>query len=89
MRLKALITTGIACTAALGIAAPAQAKSDSGNGKTQRCAAAQNGQHRGFSCETVADDSAGSCARSYTLTYASLDESSRDVNENGWVCRAS
>ena len=89
MRLKALITTGLICTAALGTAAPANAKSDSGNGKTQRCEAAQNGQHKGFTCETVVDDTAGACSRGYTLTFSSVGDVTADTNENGWVCRAS
>ncbi len=88
MRLKALIATAMISTAALGAAAPAQAKSDSGNGKTQRCEAAQNGQHRGFSCQSVLDDDARSCTRGYTLVAASLEQPV-DVNENGWVCRLS
>ena len=87
MRLKTLIATGMICTAALGSAAPAQAKSDNGNGKSQRCIAAQNGQHRGFSCDPVVDDSAATCSRGYTLTPATHGDVTTDANENGWVCR--
>jgi hypothetical protein len=88
MRLKALIATGMICTATLGSAAPAHAKSESGAGKAQRCEAAQNGQHRGFSCDSVLDDEALGCTRGYTLVAASVEQPA-DVNENGWVCRLS
>lgn len=88
MRLKALIATGMICTAALGSAAPAHARSDSGNGKAQRCEAAQNGQHRGFSCGSVTDDDAGACPRGYKLVPATLEQPA-DLNENGSVCRLS
>ena len=88
MRLKALITTGMICTAALGIAAPAQAKSDNGNGKTQRCEAAQNGQHKGFTCDAVIDDVAGVCSRGYTVGYSTQIDVTADENSNGIVCRS-
>ena len=87
MRLKTLIA-GLICTAALGSAAPAQAKSDSGNGNTQRCTAAQNGQHKGFTCEVV-DDRAGTCSSGFTLVPASFAPPAVDNNRNGWVCRRS
>jgi hypothetical protein len=64
----------------------AQASPDSGQGKAQRCEAAQNGQHRGFSCEAVTDDSAGACPRGYNLVLAATQQPV-DVNGNGWVCR--
>jgi hypothetical protein len=88
MRLKALIATAMISAAALGSAAPAQASSGSGEGKAQRCEAAQNGQHRGFSCETVTDDTAGTCPRGYKLVMAAMEQPV-DVNGNGWVCRLS
>ena len=86
MRLKTLIATAIACTATLGATATAEAKSDKGNGQAQRCVAAQNGQHRGFQCEPVVDDTARECPRGYELTAVTFSDYSRDANDNGVVC---
>jgi hypothetical protein len=87
MRLKTLIATGIICTAAFGSAGPAQAKSDNGNGASQRCIAAVNGQHKGFQCGDVVDDQNGSCPASFNLAFTSVTLlTADDSNNNGLVC---
>ncbi|HEX8741749.1 MAG TPA: hypothetical protein VF712_01315 [Thermoleophilaceae bacterium] len=85
MNLKTLIATAVTCVAVLGATAPASAKQDSGNGKAQRCVAAQNGNHNGFSCEDIVDDADGTCSRNFTRVLASIVQNV-DVNENGYVC---
>ena len=87
MKLKALITTAMICTAALGATAPAQAKSDNGNGAAQRCASAVNGQHNGFQCGDVVDDRDGACPTNYNLAFTSVTLlTADDSNNNGVVC---
>ena len=85
MRLKTLTATAVTCVAALGVAAPAQATPDAGNGTTQRCTAAENGNHNGFTCANAVDDSAGACPRGYTLVVVSNVEYV-DANLNGLAC---
>jgi hypothetical protein len=87
MKLKALITTAMICTAALGASAPAQAKSDNGNGAAQRCISAVNGQHKGFQCGDVVDDQNSACPANYNLAFISVTLlTAEDTNNNGVVC---
>jgi hypothetical protein len=86
-RLKQM-TTLAAIGATFALAAPAQAAQDSGNGKTRRCEAAQNGKHNGFDCEAFVDDRAdGSCARGYERVPAPIYATTADANGNTFVCR--
>ena len=88
MRLKALIATGIVCTASFAAAGPVHAKSDKGNGKVQRCEAAQNGKHNGFSCEAGGGQTTQTqCPSGYNAMPSRFDLAA-DANGNGIICRA-
>ena len=88
MRLKALIATGIVCTASFAAAGPVHAKSDNGHGKVQRCQAAQNGKHNGFTCETTGGESTDvQCAGGYTAAISRFAPEV-DLNANGIICRS-
>lgn len=79
------ITALATMSAALFVAAPAQAGQDNGNGKQQRCEAAVNGKHNGFSCiEILDDDVVGQCPRGYTLT--AIGGIALDWNTNNQIC---
>ena len=88
MRLKALIATGIVCTASFAAAGPVHAKSDDGHGKVQRCQAAKNGKHKGFTCETSGGGTTEvQCASGYNA-MASRFAPEADANRNGVICRS-
>ena len=88
MRLKALIATGIVCTASFAAAGPVHAKPDNGHGKVQRCQAAQNGKHNGFTCETSGGNTtATQCPAGY-LAMPSQFGIAADLNRNGIICSA-
>jgi hypothetical protein len=87
MRLKALIATGIVCTVSFAAAAPVHAKSDNGHGKVQRCQAAKNGKHNGFTCETGGGETtAGQCPSGFNAMPMRFDPTA-DANANGIICR--
>jgi hypothetical protein len=86
MRLNRTFVTGMICTAWLASAAPAQAKSDS-HGKSQRCVAAQNGKHNGFTCDTGSGVVRGRCPDGYFAVAVAFDPAA-DVNGNGVVCQS-
>jgi hypothetical protein len=88
MRVKALIATGIVCTASFAAAGPVHAKSDNGNGKIQRCEAAQNGKHRGFSCETSSGESVVVQCPAGLFPVAMRFDPASDLNGNGIICRS-
>ena len=89
MRLKALIATGIVCTASFAAAAPVQAKSDNGNGngKVQRCEASK-GKHNGFTCVTTGGESTDAVCPSGFSAFASRFDVAADTNGNGIICRS-
>jgi hypothetical protein len=87
MRLKALIATGIVCTASFAAAGPVHAKSDNGHGKIQRCEAAKNGKHNGFTCETGGGGSVDVQCAGGLSPVASRFDPVADENANGIICR--
>jgi hypothetical protein len=88
MRLKALIATGIVCTASFAAAAPVHAKSDNGHGKVQRCQAAKNGKHNGFTCETSSGETTDAqCPAGYSAMPTRFAPEA-DANANGIICRS-
>ena len=87
MRLRALIATGIVCTTSFAAAAPVHAKSGNGHGKVQRCEAATNGKHNGFTCETEGGTIDLICPSGYSVFPSRFDPDA-DANGNGFICRS-
>ena len=87
MRLKALIATGVVCTVSFAAAGPVHAKSDNGHGKAQRCQAAKNGKHNGFTCETEGGTIDLICPSGYSV-FPSRFDLAADTNGNGFICRS-
>ena len=88
MRLKALIATGIVCTASFAAAGPVHAKSDNGNGKVQRCEAAKNGKHNGFTCETDTGTTVNVQCPAGFIPVAMRFDPSADLNGNAIICKS-
>lgn len=82
-RLKTLTTLAAIC-GTLVAAGPAQAKDDS-NGTAKRCAAAVNGNHYGFACESTVDDTDGRCPRGYQVVSVTISPAV-DANDNKLLC---
>ncbi len=87
MRLKRTVVTGMICAASLAAAAPAHAKAGNGHGKAQRCIAAQNGKHNGFTCETSSGVVRGRCPDGYFAVAGAFDPLA-DANGNEIVCQS-
>ena len=84
-KLKTLTTLAAIC-GTFAVAAPAQAKNDTNPGAAQRCAAAVNGNHYGFTCEDAVDDAAnGKCPRGYDATMLTILPEV-DLNANNRIC---